>query len=151
MATDVTPYRGQGPEIMGMRLTVYHLLPYFLDPEVTESYICRVYNLGPEEVAAARAYVLNNADVVLAQHMRIEERIEEEIAAQERCSELAAQREKTRETFRKFREWTNQRKLKLAREQAEYGGREGAETLAPDFPTFQEWLAQQDSQSGSRS
>jgi uncharacterized protein (DUF433 family) len=44
----------QGPEIVGTRLTVYHLLDSFLDPTVTESEICRVYNLTAQQVAAAR-------------------------------------------------------------------------------------------------
>lgn len=46
--------RGRGPEIAGTRITVFHLLPYFLDPSATEAYICRVNNLTAEQVSAAR-------------------------------------------------------------------------------------------------
>ena len=45
----------RGHEIIGMRLTVYHLLPYFLDPTVTEAYICQLYELTPEEIAIVEA------------------------------------------------------------------------------------------------
>src|SRR5579864_2267086 len=54
-----------GPEILGTRLTVYHLLDSFLNPEVTESEICRTYNLPEKQVAAARAFVLRNPETVL--------------------------------------------------------------------------------------
>src|SRR5437763_14485979 len=73
--TDLIHDRGRGPEIRGTRITVYNLLPYFLDPTATEAYICRIYDLAPEQVAAARAYVLNNPDTVLAVHLGIEARM----------------------------------------------------------------------------
>jgi hypothetical protein len=56
MSTDTAPTTSQLPEIIGPRLTVYHLMPYFLDPTVTEAYLCRLYQLTPEQVSAARAY-----------------------------------------------------------------------------------------------
>jgi uncharacterized protein (DUF433 family) len=56
--------QGCGPEITGTRITVYHLLQSFLDPTVTEEEICRIYDLTPLQVAAARAYVLSNPDTV---------------------------------------------------------------------------------------
>src|SRR5437870_3419392 len=75
MSAELIHDRGRGPELVGTRITVYNLLPYFLDPTATESYICQVCELTPEQVAAARAYVLNHADTVLAEHLRIEDRI----------------------------------------------------------------------------
>src|SRR5260370_40549953 len=69
--------RGRGPEIVGTRITVYHLLQSFLDPTVTEEEICRVYDLTARQVAAARAYVLGNPDTVLAEHLKIEQRLAE--------------------------------------------------------------------------
>ena len=75
MGTDLIHDRGRGPEIVGTRITVYNLLPHFLDPSATEAYICRVYELTPEQVAAARAYVLNNPETVLAEHLAIEARM----------------------------------------------------------------------------
>jgi hypothetical protein len=44
MAIDLIHDRGRGPEVKGTRITVYNLLPHFLDPTATEAYICRVYD-----------------------------------------------------------------------------------------------------------
>jgi uncharacterized protein (DUF433 family) len=71
MTTDLIHDKGQGPEIVGTRITIYHLLQSFLDPTVTEHEICRVYDLTARQVAAARAYVLGNPDTVLAEHLKI--------------------------------------------------------------------------------
>ena len=67
--------RGRGPEIIGTRITVYNLLPYFLDPSTTETGIAELYGLTVEQVAAARAYALNHAEAVLARHREIEARL----------------------------------------------------------------------------
>ena len=67
--------RGRGPEIRGTRITVYNLLPHLLDPTATEDYIARVNQLTPDQVASAQAYILNNPDTVLAEHLRIEQKI----------------------------------------------------------------------------
>src|SRR5882757_816275 len=75
MATDLLHDVASGPEISGTRITVYNLLPHFLDPEATEAFICRLYELTPEQVAAARAYVLSHPDTVLARHLQIEAKI----------------------------------------------------------------------------
>src|SRR5437879_4760919 len=37
MANDLIHDRGRGPEIVGTRITVYNLLPHFLDPTATEA------------------------------------------------------------------------------------------------------------------
>ena len=75
MATNLIHERGRGPEIKGTRITVYNLLPHFLDPSTTEADICRIYELTPDQVAAARAFVLNNPGTVLARHLEIERRM----------------------------------------------------------------------------
>jgi uncharacterized protein (DUF433 family) len=100
MATGIIRDRGRGPEIAGTRITVYHLLPYFLDPTATEEYIGRVHDLTSEEVAAARAYVLNNPDIVLAKHLEIEARI-----AQGNPPHVIERARRTRETFLRFKDW----------------------------------------------
>ena len=74
MESDLIHDRGRGPELVGTRITVYNLLPHFLDPTATEDMLCREYDLTPEQVAAMRAYALHHADTVLAEHLRIEER-----------------------------------------------------------------------------
>jgi hypothetical protein len=121
----------QGPEILGTRLTVYHLLDSFLDPTVTESDLCRLYNLTPQQVAAARAFVLTNAETVLAQHLKIEERLAAGNPPQVR--EVA---ERARATFQSFREWLSER-------QAASHAEDQKERSAP-LPTFKEWLAEQE-------
>lgn len=131
MAEEMIHNRGRGPEIVGTRTTVYQLLPYFLDPAVTETYIAKLYELTVEQVAAARAYVLNNADTVLANHMKIEARI-----AAGNPPEVIEQAKRTHERFMQFKDWLEKRKAAEAAEDCE----------APDpgptvpFPSFQEWL-----------
>ena len=90
--------RGRGPEIPGTRITVYNLLQSFLDPTVTEEEICRVYGLSSGQVAAARAYVLSNPETVLAEHLKIEERI-----AVGNPPEVRERAERARATFLSFK------------------------------------------------
>ncbi|WP_088254258.1 DUF433 domain-containing protein [Fimbriiglobus ruber] len=123
--------RGRGPEIVGTRITVYNLLPSFLDPTVSEDEICRVYELTPGQVAAARAYVLNNPDTVLAQHLKIEERMG---AGNPPLVRERAERAKS--TFQSFKQW-------LAEKRAENREEEVTQTNPGQLPTFREWLAEQ--------
>lgn len=117
------------PEIIGPRLNVYHLLCYFLDPTVTEAYICRLYGLTPEQVAAARAYALTHADTVLERHMQIEDR-----NAQGNPPEVEEQLNRTRAALQRFRQWLAER---LKEEKAEI-----PEGTSSGLPTFREWLQQ---------
>ncbi len=128
--------RGRGPEIAGTRITVYNLLPYFLEPSMTEEEICRVYHLTLDQVAAARAYILNHPDTVLAEHLRIEERL-----AQGNPPEVKQQAERARSTFERFKEWQSRRDAANAAE----GHAEGP---LDTFPTFREWLADQEKAHG---
>jgi uncharacterized protein (DUF433 family) len=112
MTSDLIHDRGRGPEIIGTRITVYNLLLDFLDPTATESDICRLYELTPEQVAAARAYVLNNPDTVLAKHLEIEARM-----AAGNPPEVIEQAKYTHETFLRFREWLTEREHEEAQEQ----------------------------------
>lgn len=139
MATELIHDRGRGPEIAGTRITVYNLLESFLDPDVTEAYIGRVYDLTPEQVAAARAYVLNHPDTVLARHLEIEERM-----AAGNLPEVVEQAERTHATFLRFKDWLAERERSMnGGETAESGSGNG-----PDrFPTFREWVAERESRS----
>lgn len=128
--------RGRGPELVDTRITVYNLLPHFLDPTATEDYICRLYDLTPVQVAAARAYVLNNVDTVLDQHLKIEARI-----AAGNPPELIEQGKQTRARFQRFRAWLADREQAEAREAAD----EASQAEAGQLPTFQEWLDEQES------
>jgi uncharacterized protein (DUF433 family) len=134
--------RGRGPEIAGTRITVFHLLPYFLDPSATEAYICRINNLTAEQVAAARAYVLNHADAVMAEHLEIEARI-----AAGNPPSVVEKAKKTHETFVRFRQWLDER------DRADAGSKGGgASTVdaASVLPAFREWVAEREAHAGER-
>lgn len=117
--------RGRGPELIGTRITVYNLIPHFLDPTATEDYVCRLYDLTPEQVAAARAYVMTNHVKVMAAHERIEERIRREAEAQD-TPENRAKWARNSERFERFRAWTAARPAGV-----------------PHVP-FREWLTEYD-------
>jgi uncharacterized protein (DUF433 family) len=140
MATELIDDRGRGPEIVGTRITVYNLLPHFLDPTTTEEYLCRLYDLSPEQVAAARAYVLNNADSVLARHLEIEARM-----AAGNPPEVIERAERAHATFLKFREWLAERREAEARHRAAESAAETSTADSRSFPTFHEWLAERES------
>jgi uncharacterized protein (DUF433 family) len=136
MAADLLHDRGRGPEVVGTRITVYNLLVDFLDPTKTESYICKLYELTPEQVAAARAYILNNPDTVLARHLQIEERI-----AAGNPPEVVEQAKKTHAAFLSFKQWLVEREKAEALDKAAEASRPGNER----FPSFREWFDQQQS------
>jgi uncharacterized protein (DUF433 family) len=130
--SDLIHDRGRGPEIAGTRITVYNLLESFLDPTVTEEEICRVYDLTPPQVAAARAYVLGNPDTVLAQHLKIEERL-----AAGNPPQVRERAEQAKATFLHFKQWLAERQRADAVD-TEREGLNGPKR----FPTFREWVAQ---------
>lgn len=139
MSNELIHDRGRGPEIVGTRITVYNLLPYFLDHDVTENYIAELYKLTVEQVAAARAYALNNAEVVLRRHAEIEARM-----TAGNPPEVVEKLQRSNGRFLQFKEWAARRM------EAETRVRENltdeSATASTPFPTFQEWLAQQSSQ-----
>jgi uncharacterized protein (DUF433 family) len=120
--------RGRGPEIAGTRITVYNLLQSFLDPTMTEDEICRIYDLTAHQVAAARAYVLGNPDTVLAEHLKIEERL-----AAANPPEVREKAGRAKAVFQSFEQW-------LAESEAAVREEAGKERPGR-FPTFREWLA----------
>lgn len=105
MATELIHDRGRGPEIVGTRITVYNLLSDFLDSTATEAAIARKYELTAEQVAAARAYVLNHADTVLARHLEIEARM-----AAGNAPEVIARARQTHADFMNFNDWLARRR-----------------------------------------
>lgn len=141
MADNLIHDRGRGPEIAGTRITVYNLLPHFLDPTATEAYICRAYELTPEQVAAARAYVLNSADSVLAQHMEIEARI-----AAGNPPEVVERAKQTHAAFLSFRDWVAKRRRTEAQDDADDASSETGRADPGLLPTFRQWLAERESQ-----
>src|SRR5271156_5481133 len=113
MVAELINDRGRGPEISGTRFTVYNLLTYFLDPSATEEYVGQICELTPEQVAAARAYVLNHADTVLAEHLKIEARM-----AAGNPPEVIEQAKHTHAAFLKFKDWLVKREQDAAQEHA---------------------------------
>ena len=139
MADNLIHDRGRGPEIRGTRITVYNLLPHFLDPTDTEDYICRVYELSAEQVAAARAYVLNNPEEVLAQHLKIEARM-----AEGNPPEVIAKAKATHNTFVNFKKWLAEREAAVFNMQATEITSPSARNGSEQFPTFKEWMAERE-------
>ena len=126
-----------GLEIVGTRINVYHLLPYFLDPAATEAEIATLYGLTIEQVAAARAYVLNNPETVLARHIEIEARL-----AAGNPPEILEQAKQTHDAFLKFKQWLGNRQA------IETEGQTAADSPGPS-PVLREWLSQQQAHAAS--
>ncbi|OWK45399.1 DUF433 domain-containing protein [Fimbriiglobus ruber] len=130
--------RGRGPEIDGTRITVYNLLQSFLDPTMTGGEICRVYDLTARQVAAARAYVLSNPDTVLAEHLKIEAKMEAG-----NPPEVQEWAERAGTSFRNFKRWLAERQA------ADHA--EATQTRPGRVPTFREWLVEQNGRSSFHS
>jgi uncharacterized protein (DUF433 family) len=146
MATDLIHNRGRGPEIVGTRITVYNLLSDFLDPTATEASIGRIYDLTPQQVAAARAYVLNNPDTVLAEHLRIDARM-----SAGNPPEVIEQAKQTHIAFMNFKEWLVQRQREVVQEPSDKSATDNGPNGSKGFPTFREWLAERESWSAKGS
>ncbi len=140
MTNELIHDRGRGPEIVGTRITVYNLLPHFLDATATEASLCRMYELTPEQLAAARAYVLNNPDTVLARYLDIEARM-----AAGNPPEVIEHAEQTHAAFLRFKDWLAKRRQAQTRENAEESVSASGENGSERLPTFREWLAQRES------
>ena len=125
----------QGPEILGTRLTVHNLLPDFLDPNATEESICRIYDLKPEQVAAARAYILNHPDLVLGGHLQVEAK-----RRADNPPDVVQRASATHVALLNFKEWLARRQEDEVRGSTGEGGR----VPSGNFPTFREWLAEQE-------
>jgi uncharacterized protein (DUF433 family) len=146
MPTDLIHERGRGPELLGTRITVYNLLPHFLDPAMTEAEICRFYELTSEQVAAARAYVLNNVESVFAEHLKIEARM-----AAGNPPDVMAKAKETHATFLRFKDWLAQREECAARRRNQEETSGEGRNSPREFTTFIEWLAEQRSRPEERS
>jgi hypothetical protein len=97
---------------------------------MTECEISRIYELTAEQVAAARAYVLNHPDTVLAEHLKIEERMQAG-----NPPEVIERAEKARSVFTRFKQWLEKNDTSIQEAATQKTGR---------FPTFREWLAEQE-------
>ncbi len=116
------------------------MLEHLLDATETEATICRVYELTPEQVAAARAYVLNNPQTVLARHLEMEARM-----AAGNPPEVVERAKETHATFFNFKKWLSEREETAAREQAAEVTSGSGWNGPKEFPTFKEWFAERES------
>ena len=64
MTNDPIRDRGLGPEIVGTRITVYNLLPHFVDSTATESSICRMYDLTRHLAIKAKMAARNPPEII---------------------------------------------------------------------------------------
>jgi hypothetical protein len=97
-----------------------------------------VYELTPEQVAAARAYILNNADTVLARHLEIEAQI-----AAGNPPEVVERAKQTHAAFLRFRAWLADRQRAEGREDVHELTRETDRTGSGLMPTFRQWLEEE--------
>jgi|GEM_PF-2466278 len=123
--------RGRGPELIGTRITIYNLVPYFLKPVWTEAGIAEANCITVEQVAAMRAYFLAHYADVMAQHEKIEERFRKGMAEQAR-PEFQARFWWNRERLDHFRDWLNERRL------LGDNGDEGMKSLLAEFQVWYE-------------
>ena len=137
--------RGRGPEIQGTRITIANLIPHFFEPDVTEASICLRYDLTPEQVAAARAYILDQPEV-LDRYILIDES-----TPPINPPEFLAKFEKAREAFFHFRDWLRRRKAEEARELNDVDRGRGVGPDSGDRLTYKQWLAEQEAAVGSES
>ena len=79
-------------------------------------------------MAAARAYVLGNPETVLAQHLKIEERM-----AANNPPEVIERAQRAKATFERFKQFLA---IRQATNHVEAG------PALERFPTFREWLAE---------
>lgn len=142
MSRDLIHDRGRGPEIVGTRITVLDLLPYFLDPSADEAYIGRVNSLSADQVAAARAYVLHHAETVLVEHLEIEARI-----AAGNPPSVAEKAKMTHEAFLKFRQSLAERDTDRA---GAADARSSSSAELAGLPAFRDWIAEPEGHAGER-
>jgi len=128
--------RGRGPELVGTRITIYTLVPYFLKPEHSETAIADEHRVSVEQVAAMRAYFLNHYSEVMAGHEKIEARFRKGM------EEQAKRFPPTPYDLRYFQDWIRKRVA-----EAEAGGEpfpESPKERLQEFRTLRdEWMGRQ--------
>lgn len=119
--------RGRGPELVGTRITIYALVPYFLKPVWTEAGIAEANGISVDQVAAMRAYFLDHYAEVMAVHEKIEERFRKGM------EEQAKRFPPTPYDLRHFPDWVRNRQA-----EAEAGGEPFPDTFAERLELFRE-------------
>ncbi|MBX9678819.1 MAG: hypothetical protein K2X38_08635 [Gemmataceae bacterium] len=113
-----------------------NLLPHFFDPGDTEAFIASLYNITPEQVSAVRAYVFENLEVVLREHLNIESRN----AAATNPPSFHEAMERAKGELAAFKEWLNADKKEREQSEADVAARRAA---GEEVETFREWFMSQ--------
>ena len=135
MANEAIEERRGDPALAGTRISVYDVFLDLLDSGLTEGSIADRLSLTVEQVAAARGYILNNPDTILARHHQTEARSDEALNP----PEVVEKARKTRELILGFKEWLKKYEANTTDEQP------GPYGPARPFPSFREWLAGRES------
>jgi uncharacterized protein (DUF433 family) len=96
--------RGRGPELAGIRITVYDIIPY-LQAGHGPMYIAAVLGLSTDEVKALMQYLEEHKEEVMAENRKIEERI-----ARGNPPEIEAMREQSHAKLLAYREELRRKK-----------------------------------------
>jgi uncharacterized protein (DUF433 family) len=96
--------RGRGPELAGMRITVFDLIPY-LRAGHSPTYIAAILGLSTPEVLALMQYIEEHKEEVMAENQKIEERI-----ARGNPPEIEALREQSHAKLLAYREELRRKK-----------------------------------------
>jgi uncharacterized protein (DUF433 family) len=97
--------RGRGPELAGIRITVYDIIPY-LQAGHGPTYIAAVLGLSTDEVKALMQYLEEHKEEVMAENRKIEERI-----ARGNPPEIEAMREQSHAKLLAYREELRRKKV----------------------------------------
>lgn len=134
MATDMIVDTPRGPSYPGRRITVYDLIPYLLTEDYTEAMVGRMFQLTDVQVAAGRAYIFAHADTVLAEHLKIEERLNKP-----NPPEVIEHAKGMKERLAKYQAW--HKEYMAEREKwAKDAGPVSVEDFPPIGVDFTEWL-----------
>ena len=148
MAADLIHDRGRGPEIVGTRITVYNLLPDFLDPSrKQEVNISRIFQLTPGNRLLPPELSCSTMPTPFSpQHLESEARMSAGNPPQ-----LVEKMQQTHATFLRFKEWLANRKKTCAHDETWASPLGARVNGSGEFPKFKEWLAEQESRPREKS
>jgi len=133
MNRDSIEERTGGPALVGTRIDVEDILVYLSDPTMTEARLAELLGLEPEQIAAVRAYILDNPDTVFVRHAELTSR-----PSPENSPEVVERLRRRRESLQNFKAWLATGEAKEWREAEGGSGRS---------PSYREWLADRESRS----
>ena len=130
MANSMIEERPGDPAIQGTRISVLDVFLDLLESDLTEEMIAKRLSLSAIQVAAARAYILNNPEAILARHHQIEARSKANLNP----PEVVERARKTQALILGFKDWLKNHESAPNDEKLPVNG-SGSPTLS-----FREWL-----------